>query len=190
MQRMMVLGKFWGWWQRVIVGVITAAVLLPVPALALTWTSPWFITQDQRGGAPAATVAFGDFLGGGFLSIDMGSYATPRTAHSNVSATRTFSIGGTGNFLAIMDSYASSLRQAGLTVIIDVRRVDGGDNIFTAGPLNEQAGRRSRFVSGIRSEIDFLDAGDYQVTIDVRYNKAGRGAWTNVSAHRFTFMDL
>ena len=176
-------------WKRVVVGVVTAALLLPLPALAITFLGSWSITQFRTGGAPAAAVTSSDSGGGGFLSIDMGAYSAPRSAVSQVTAVRSFRVRSSGELVNLERQFATELRNSNLKVDVQFQRITGRTN-FRINPVTESAGGTLQTVSFNQTDSRFLTGGLYRAVITVRQQKSASGLWNNVSPYRFAFTSI
>jgi hypothetical protein len=176
--------------KHVIAGVAALALLLPVPAFALTFLGPWSFVRTSTGGAPLAVTSFVDTpLGGTELMIDMGSFLSPTAATSEVTATREFvTTGNRAESVFISQAFATAMQNANLSVNIDIQPRTTGN--LALNPILEAAGGSARLVNVSRSDLRaFLGDVRYRVTIVVRYAKEAGGRWNNTSPHRFTFVN-
>lgn len=176
-------------WKRVVAGVVTAALLLPLPALAITFLGSWSITQFQRGGPPAATVTSGDSGGGGFLSIGLGAYSAPRAAVSQVTAVRSFRVRSSGELLNLERQFSTALERSNLRVDVQFQRITGRSS-FRINPVNEAAGATPRTVNFSQTNSRFLTGGLYRAVVTVRQQKSAAGLWNNATPYRFTFTSI
>lgn len=176
-------------WKRIVAGVVTAALLLPLPAMAITFLGSWSVTQFRTGSPPVAVVSSGDTGGGGFLSIDMGSYTAPRSAVSQVTAVRTFRVRSSGELLNLDRQFSTQLRNANLNLDVQFQRITGRSS-FRINPITESAGSTTRTVGLNRTDSRFMTGGLYRAVITVRQHKSATGMWNNVSPYRFTFTSI
>jgi hypothetical protein len=158
-----------------------------MPALALSFLGTWQFNQNQTGGAPRAAVSSRDFSGGGSLTINMGSFSRRGEGTSTVTATRNFSVSSPREAVTIASQFQSILKNAGVDVSVDVRRVNGGGDVFGFSRFDRSVNSRPRFFDRSYSRTRTLASGTYRVTVTVRDTKERTGSWTTVSPYQFTF---
>jgi hypothetical protein len=176
-------------WKRVVLGVVTAALLLPLPAMAITFLGSWSVIQFRTGGAPAATVTSGDSGGGGFLSVNLGNYSASRAAVSQVTAVRSFRVRSSGELVNFERQLSTQIRNANLKVEVQFLRITGRSK-FPISSVTESAGSTMRTVNFNQTDSRFLTGGLYMAVLTVRQQKSASGSWNNVSPYRFTFTSI
>jgi hypothetical protein len=156
-----------------VVVAVLAVVLLPaVPVSALTFLTPWSVTQKQKKGAPAAVVT-PDFMGAGSLLVDMGR-ATTRGASSSVSATRSFHVGPGSETIDFMHTFETFLKDASLQVSVKFKGFKV-PKIPTTKFSGDAVGTTFPFTTDLLSA---LPEGDYTAKIKLKY-KNKNGEWDN-----------
>jgi hypothetical protein len=175
-----------GRWKKILVGVVVSGLLLPIPAVALTFLGGWSGFLAVSGGAPFAQVSSNDTPNGGSLTVNMGSYSANQPADSVVSLSRTFRIRSEGEAVAIQQAFASIIRNANIQVTLDIRRLTGRTR-FNIPPTNASAGNTIRTIRHSTTDRRFMTGGLYRISIYMRYSKTANGLWNNVTPHQFTF---
>jgi hypothetical protein len=176
-----------GPWKKMLAGVAVATLLLPVPALALTFLGSWVFTSVITGGAPVPTTSFSDSANGGSLTIGMGSYSATPSASSEITATRNFTIPSGGQMVSVFRSWITTLQQANLQVKINIMKTNGNTSLdFNSA---DSAGLTQTTFTRTFTNSQRLTPGTYKVVIDILYktNAATPHKWINSSPHRFDF---
>jgi len=176
-----------GGWKKVVGGLAAVALLLPMPALALTFLGSWQVTQNQQGGAPRATVSSHDTSSGGVLNLNLGSFSHTGAASSTVTAARNFTVSSPQEAVTIANNFQTILKNAGLNVTVTVRRTSGGSDKFGFPKFSQTAFSRPRFVDVTSTKTRTLTAANYRVTVTVQNTKDRNGSWTTVSPYQFSF---
>jgi hypothetical protein len=185
--------------RRMTGGLLAAALLIPVPAMALTFTSNWSATYPTPSGAPTpikpsftdATVGQRDDL-----TVDMGTYQGTGGmnkggfyATSTINLTRGFSVTQAGgqNVFAEAD-YATYLADAGLAVSEQVKDSKGHLIMdLSGGIFNEQntSGTKTLYANSASTTQKIAD-GNYTLTVSITYNTNNKiGSWSMKSKHHF-----
>lgn len=159
-------------WKQAVVAVLAVVLLPAVPVSALTFLTPWSVTQNQKKGAPAA-VLVPDFMGAGSLMVDMGQTTTPK-ASSSVEATRRIHVGVGGETIDFMHVFETFLKDASLQVSVKFSP-SKGFKIPTTKFSGDAVGTTFPFTTDLSSA---LPEGDYTVKIKLKY-KNKNGEWDN-----------
>lgn len=180
---------------RVLAGLLAAVVLMPVPAMALTFTSNWAASYSQSGGPTPPKPTFTDTVSGqrDDVTIDMGTYnGSTSQAASAITLTRNFSITNSGgqNVFAEAD-YSSYLANAGFAageVVTDskghvVCSLSGG--IFS---VNNSSATSKLYTNSASTTVN-IPKGNYTITLGLAYYTNNKvGSWKMKSKHHFEAM--
>ena len=161
-------------------GAAALALLLPLPALALTFLGSWQITNQQTGGAPRATVTSQDNSSGGVLNIDLKSFSCRASGSSTVTAVRNFRVDSPSEVVTVARSLQTILKNAAVDATVQIQGVRFPN-------FDEAAGSRPRLFADSTSRQKRLRGGTYRVVVTVRASKDRNGSWTTVSPYQFTF---
>jgi hypothetical protein len=196
---------FRGRWTHVFAGVVAAAVLLPVPALATfawlqpTWNLTW--TESTQTGLnpppdPRPTFMGGtafDSPGGTFVQFSMGNYNPPpgTNGKSELQAIRDFQTDDAMSAM-LVQHFLTTLQNANLHVSVTIMPLfSGGTNNWNNPNISESAGFNQQTFDIMQTYANSLKADPYRIIIDVSYAQAAQNPsfWSN-SFHRFTFSGL
>jgi hypothetical protein len=184
-------------WSRLPGAVLAAVVLLPVPALALTFTSPWTANTLVLGGPTPPTPTFTDAVTGqqDDLNVDMGTYqgATAR-AFSAIHLTRGFTItDGGGQDVMLEADYVTFLAHAGFVVREKVKTANGHTILDISGGhfTVENASGTEKLFAQEKAIMGHLKRGDYVIAVTVSYHTNNKiGSWRMKSLHHFELLGL
>jgi hypothetical protein len=168
-------------------------LLLPVPALALTFTSSWQAVTNTLGGPTPPEPTFTDVTNKAenvdHLSVDMGAYqGSTASAASTIDLTRTFSIDDSQR-IELQDRLLAQFQNAGEDISVSIKNSAG---TTVATPIKVSLDNPSDQLKTLRAfENGFsnLKPGDYTLDVAIRYftnNKVG--GWKSISEHhKFDF---
>ena len=169
-------------WKRGLAGAIAALFLLPVPALGLTFLTPWVFTQSQLRAPPFRT-STGDLPRGDFLQLDMGANLKWRSATSSITATRVFRITNPTEAVTFAQDLQALMRGSNLNVSVQVRKLNGTGLQLELPPIHERTGiRLLRLARRSSFNTLLLTGGDYSVTVRVTYRKNRLGLWDSTAS--------
>lgn len=178
---------FNGHWRHMVAAMAATLFLLPVPVYGLTFLGPWRFLQS-RVMAPSVVTTSGDNSLGGFLELGMGfnpptqdPFGLPM-AVSSITATRNFRITNPSELLTISQAFQNFLQGANVNVTLQLTRLNVPDPFPAPVSLssNERAGIRfGGSIAGSTPSPVSLNAGDYNVTVRVKYKKHRLGFWDN-----------
>lgn len=165
-------------WTRAILGVLTVLILLPVPALALSFLSDWDIRTQTRNAPPPIILAGDTSSQGTFFQINFGENTVRQVANALVITTRDFNISAERQNVSLFRSLEALLQDS--SVSIGFRIVDLASN------REVMNFRRTEFGGSVRTRLNelvgfdvSLARGNYQLTLDVGFDKAAAGSWDN-----------
>ena len=110
-------------WRRVLGGAVALLVLMPVPAMALTFLGSWVKSTSVSGGPTPPTPSFSDSTSGqnDSLIVDMGDYqGATATANSSITLTRQFQITSSSQQMQFDHAAMNQFAQAGEKVTLKV----------------------------------------------------------------------
>jgi hypothetical protein len=189
-----------GRWKPVLGGVIAALLLLPVPALALTFTGHWKAAIQRSGiplpPKPKVADVTNNAAQKDTLTVNMGNYTGRKgKAVSSIILTRGFTISAASQTIQLNETFATELVQAGAQVVVAVRNANGR---VVATPFVFRTNfPRTPFlgfvpVGGKAPTNTFtLKKGRYTFDVRIKYrtdNKHGR--WKTKSPHKFEFIGV
>ena len=178
--------------RRMTGGLLAAVLLLPLPAMALTYTSAWTATTSDSGGPTPPKPVYTDSVVGqrDDLTVDMGTYqGATSNAKSTISLTRGFSITQAGgqNVMAEAD-FAAYLAYAGLAVSEQVKDSKGHVIMDLSGGIfnaNNTSGAKTLY-TGAGSTVVKIADGNYTINVSITYNTNNKiGSWSMKSKHHF-----
>jgi hypothetical protein len=171
-------------------------LLVPVPALALTFLGSWrYFTATNPANSSDVVGAFrtsSDNPNDYGLIIGMGMVSPPATITSfSVTATRDFQITDNSQLVKIAHTFGSLLENAGINVTISIQRYGVANDPFNFPPDSITAGNTPQNV-GLDNFFSqrTLSMGLYRLSLTVTYNRTPPGKWNNSSPHTFTFQGL
>lgn len=165
--------------------VVSAALLLPVPAFAITFLGSWSFSQSQSSGVSAATTSSTDTATGGALTINMGKINNKKNASSSITATRQFTATA-GQNLVVDREFITSLTNAGLSVSLTVK--DASNATVYSYSLNQPVPTTGS-ITDPGAGYTALAGGTYSVSITITHTTGSTsGNWDNTaSAYTFSF---
>jgi hypothetical protein len=184
--------------RRFLGGAAAALLLMPMPAMALTFLGSWTPSISVSGGPTPPTPTFTDSVtnNGGkaedVLNVFMGDYqGQTATANSSITLTRQFDITNPAQVLQFQHNATTMLSQAGENVTLQVKN-GAGQVLFT--PVNFAFSTNSTtFVSVQDSELYRTALSmnpatqHYMLVANVTFNTNNKvGGWkTKSAAHVF-----
>jgi hypothetical protein len=187
-----VLASLWRM-RGVLGGLATLLVLMPVPAMAITYLGSWSPMITESGTPTPPTPTFTDTVSGqdDTLLVTMGEYqGTSATATSRIQLTRQVMITDNSQVVDIIHTFAGLFEQAGYQTKITVQDSNGN----TVVSINDNRLTNSKTFTELQSSInvsDTLSKGTYTITVTVTdFTNNKFGGWKNfnsISAHEFDF---
>jgi hypothetical protein len=191
---------------KLLAGVFTTVLLLPVPALGFTILQPWAFTPVfTNPGAPAPVPSVTDTgTNGTQLTVDMGIAPPlstgPTAAISFFTATRRIRIDSVNPSIRSNFDYETFLQGASLRFFVFLRPV-GTNTIIPFGTNltgpSKVAGIRFGTLAQDAQSFNFLNlaSGDYDIVVQIRHQKNRFGMWDNSlprpgSPYRFGFFTI
>jgi hypothetical protein len=182
-----------------------AVLLVPVPALAIAFLTPWGIASNaQSGGAPPALIAKAYDSNGRHglmttLQVNMGALRAKGSAVSSVTIEREFRVDSpAGEQLAFKGLLGGAFKSASVSASALIGHFEGGQLVVDQRIplLNGAAGAASRQLTLNRQFLSRRLAEDggqpYFLMVSVRYSKHRGGFWhdrarggSSASFHRF-----
>lgn len=187
---------------RNIAGLAFALLLLvPVPALALTFLGSWnYFKATTGGGGPDIVQGTSsnntDNPNNYGLTIGMGFVNPPSTITKySVTATRDFQITDPVQSVNIAHSFASLVNDGSINVTLSIQRYGVANDPFNFPPYSQTVP-----ASAPPGSLLFLDnfnrtgrltQGLYRLSLTITYMRTPpNGSWNNSSPHTFTFRGL
>jgi len=187
---------------RKLAGLAFALLLLvPVPALGLTFLGSWnyFIATTGGGGSDVVngtSTNSTDNPNNYSLTVGMGYVNPPSTITTyTVTATRDFRIDNPSQTINILHFFGSFINDSSIKVTIAIQRFGVANDPFNFPPYNISApllnppgtfvslngfGRRGALLQGL-----------YRMTVTLTYTRnPPQGSWNNSSPHTFNFRGL
>jgi len=182
--------------KRLVVGLVVAVLLMPTPAMALTFLGSWSAQINLSGGPLPPAPTFSDSLTNNgtptaqdVLTVDMGDYqGATMKATSSIELKRNMQVTSASQLVTFMQDFTSQFAQAGVSSEVTVYD-SNGRNGFTPVVFGRD-NQSSKFVtfSAQQSANKTLTAGTYLLDVTVTYTTDAKlGAWKSISRHHFTF---
>jgi hypothetical protein len=178
-------------WRRVVGALAACLVLLPVPAMALTFTGSWVASYSQSGGPTPPTPTFTDNLSADqnqdVLTVNMGTYqGATAPATSTIQLARPFSVSARSQTVEFDHAFTTLFNQGGATVTVAVQDALG-QTLVT--PINfSQSTTGTAFLSDDETVFNRLRAGNYTLAVTVTYQTSNKiGGYQSRSVHTFDF---
>ncbi|MFT3881388.1 MAG: hypothetical protein QM703_17200 [Gemmatales bacterium] len=174
-------------------------LLVPVPALALTFLGSWnYFTATTPSGnlVPGASQNSTDNPNNYGLTIGMGFVDPPSNITKySVTATRDFQITNALEFVRIAHSFFSYINNGSINVTITIQRYGVANDPFNFPPYSVSAGQTAPPGTGFGlddfSKTGRLSQGLYRLSLTITYMRTPpNGSWNNSSPHVFTFQGL
>lgn len=174
-------------------------LLVPVPALGLTFLGSWNFFSATTGGGGS------DIVNGTFhnnndnpnnydLTIGMGFVNPPSTITKySVTATRDFQITNPLEFVRIAHSFFSNINGASISATVTIQRYGVANDPFNFPPYNISSPLGTDMGVGLNdfSKTSRLSQGLYRLSLTITYMRTPpNGSWNNTSPHVFTFQGL
>jgi hypothetical protein len=191
-------------WTRRILAAATLLMLLPIPAMAITflgadWNYQVTFQGNPLDGFPSAPLTnFVPNPRGGVLTIDMRQFLqngnfSQGGAQVRIQATRDFRVNGASETVRITRSFRSTLANGQIQVTVNIQPYNiANQPPYTIPPVTRNAGLGPPIQVGDNSTNNgvFL-GGNYRVTITITYTLNGAGGfWRNDTPHRFDFYGI
>jgi hypothetical protein len=180
--------------RRMIGALAAAALLVPLPAMALTFTGPWQAFTNVSGGPTPTTPTFTDVTNGGTddLVVDMKDYqgATAKAA-SIITLVRPIEITSASEAVDFAHQFAADFKQGGVVAAVGV--FDGRGNLVAAPITFAQQTRSTTFtpIGADQSVTETFSKGNYFLGVGVIYFTNNKiGGWKEVSKHHFEIEGL
>ncbi len=179
---------------RLFGGLAAAVLLLPLPAMALTFTSAWQAVTLQSGGPTPPKPTFTDSTTGGAdsLTVNMGSYqGQTKTAVEAIALARSITVPTAGEAIQFAEQFATQFKQGGVDLAVAV--FDNHGNLVAAPiTFNQQTNSKAfTTITGNQSVKQTINGGNYILTVGVAYNTNNKiGGWKAISAHHFQITGL
>src|SRR6516225_2110814 len=165
-----------GWrktWRRLVVCLVVALTLVPLPAMALTFTSPWQSAITTAGGPKPPTPTFSDATNGGQddLFVDMGTYqGKNKAALSVISLERQISVPSAGEAINFAHAFATDFKQGGVDVAVAV--YDSSGHLVATPITFDQQTNSTVFttISAVQSASQSFAGGNYILSVGIAYN--------------------
>jgi hypothetical protein len=191
--------------RRMTGGLLAAALLIPLPAMALTYNGNWTVKTDTASwGATPPSLDLGTQSGQeDDLYVNMGAYNnssnSTSAATSTITLSRGFSVTGTngkvknGQNVFLETDYATFLQFAGLSVSEVVTDSNNHPVMnLSGGPLMQNQGNGSKLFANTANTNHNLNDGNYTITLSITYNANNKmhepGSWFNKSRHHFEIL--
>ncbi|HQR09102.1 MAG TPA: hypothetical protein PLN21_19930 [Gemmatales bacterium] len=171
-------------------------LLVPVPALALTFLGSWNFFSATTGGGGS------DIVNGTFhnnsdnpnnygLTIGMGFVNPPSTITKySVTATRDFQITSDSQLISIAHSFGSFLDNGSISATLSIQRYGVANDPFNFPPYSVTT-PPGTFVGTNLTRFGRLTLGLYRLSLTITYMRTPpNGSWNNSSPHTFTFLGL
>jgi hypothetical protein len=188
---------FLGRWKQLIGGVVAALMLLPVPAMALTFLGSWHATISGSGGPTPPPATFSDVTNNpgqvDDLTVNMGNYqGSTATATSSIELTRQFTVPSPSQKLSFQEQFTSQFTQAGASVSVAVKDAAGKNTLFTPLFFSIQSTiKQPVTVQVFQLATRTVSSGTYTFDVKVVYNTNNKiGGWKTISPHAFEFKGL
>jgi hypothetical protein len=191
--------KLVGRWKQLVGGLVAALVLLPVPAMALTFSGSWKAVILTKGKPLPPKPTFADVTNNAKqkdqLTVNMGNYQGVKTVSvSSIELTRRFSISAPSQQLQVEDQLFNQFARSGGQVTVVVKDMNG--HVVTT-PLRFRTpfpptnfGGFTPFGDGekFQSSPFSLKKGHYIFDVKIVYRSGHHGGWKTISPHQFEFV--
>jgi hypothetical protein len=171
---------------RLLAALMALGLLLPVPALALTFTSSWQAVVSTSGGPTPPTPTFTDDTDGHVdnLLVNMGAeQASKANSSSTIELTRTFSLDASEK-VEFEERLRSEFQNAGATATVSVKDATGKTVVTPINISVNNTSDKLKTLGDFDRESSRLAKGSYTLDVKVHYftnNKVG--AWKSISTH-------
>jgi hypothetical protein len=181
-------------WRRLIVCLVAALILIPAPAMALTFTSAWQAATSLSGGPTSPTPTVTDVTNGGDdnLFVNMGNYqGSTQKATSIITLERQISVPSPGEAISMASAFATDFKQGGVDVAVGV--FDSRGHLVALPITFDQQTNSTVFttISANQTTTQNLKGGDYFLAVAISYTTNNKvGGWNTKSVHHFEFLGL
>jgi hypothetical protein len=184
--------------QRTMRNLLTAALalalLIPVPALGITFLGSWRFFSSNVGGSPTGLTPPGivDNPNDYGLTINMGQVQPPSTTSKySITATRDFSITDPSELIRISHSFGSQMENGNINVTMTIQRYGVANDPFNFPPYSFNAPPGVTSNPGLNDffKQSSLTQGLYRLSLTLTYirNVTPTSFWNNSSPHVFNF---
>lgn len=179
---------------RLLAGLAAALLLLPIPAMALTFNGSWQSATAVSGGPTPPTPTFTDSTNGpdDNLTVDMGSYqGQTKTAYSTIGLARTINVPSAGEAIKFAEQFSTDFQQGQVALAVAV--FDSKGNLVAAPITFSKSVAATTFtnVSDSQTATKSFNGGNYILTVGVAYDTTNKiGGWKTKSKHHFEFTGL
>jgi hypothetical protein len=180
--------------RRVVGGLAAALLLIPMPAMAITYLGSWQASYSQSGGPTPPTPTFSDSGVSGqndTVLVDMGEYqGSTAKATSTIELTRDISISSSSQVIQFDHSFAGLFEQAGYSVTVAVENSKGQ---VVVTPISISKTTTSTTFKELQDSLNVnerLSKGSYTLVVtvtDATNNKIGGWKRHNSQSHEFDF---
>jgi hypothetical protein len=179
-------------------GLLAAGLLMPLPALALTFTGSWQAATYVSGAPTPTAPTFTDSVTNvspnqqdDNLTVNLGTYqGATQTAISSIALARGITVSSPSEAIDFADQFAAQFKQAGVNVAVAVFNSKGQ---LVAAPLTfSQSTNSTAFttISANQNVTQTFKAGNYTLAVGIAYNTNNKmGGWKAISRHHFEFVD-
>jgi hypothetical protein len=181
------------WW-RLTTSLVAVLILVPVPAMALTFTGPWQAVTSTSGGPTPPAATFSDVTNGGDdnLFVNMGNYqGTTQKALSVIALTRNISVPSSGEAIQFAHAFTTDFKQGGVDVAVAV--FDNHGHLVATPITFDKQTTSTTFttISANQSVKQNINGGNYILSVGIAYNTNNKiGGWKTKSQHHFEFLGL
>ncbi len=175
-------------------GLAAAVLLLPLPALALTFNNAWTPTFVTTGGPTPAKATYTDSTSGGDDNVDvsLGNYnGVTSPAVSSITLARSITVPNAGEAVDFLQQFAASFTFGGATATVALANSQGK---IVATPLSftsTNTGSGSSTVSTSQNVKETIAGGTYTLTVKVVFSTNNKiGAWKQISQYNFNIDGL
>jgi hypothetical protein len=181
-------------WKQLLGGLIAVVLLVPVPALALTFSGSWKPVLQRTGRPRPPRATFTDVTNNpgqkDELSVNLGNYQGGKTkATSSIELTRRFSISTPQEQLEFKGQFVDQFAQAGEKVLVTIKDAHG-NTVLRTFSFKEKV-NSSKFTT-VEEEFDRLirlKKGHYVLDVKVLFQTDRKtGGWKTISPHQFDFI--
>jgi hypothetical protein len=182
-----------GW--RLAGSLLAAALLMPLPAMALTFTSNWQGVTAVSGQPTQTAATFTDSTDNSKqeddLFVNLGNYqGATKTAVSAIALARNITVSGPSEAIDFAHQFASQFKQAGVNVAVAI--FDNQGHLVAVPITFSQSTNSTNFatISANQSATQTIKGGNYVLSVGIAYNTNNKiGGWKTISQHHFEFED-
>lgn len=183
---------------RNVLGTAFALLLLvPVPALGITFLGSWRFFSTTTGGSVAgSSTGFSDQANNYGLTIGMGSVQPPSNVSKySVTATRDFQITSLSELVRISHSFGTFISDGSINVTMTIQRYGVANDPFNFPPYSFVAPQSNPPAFAYLDDFfrtGTLTQGLYRLSLTITYMRTPgpNSSWNNSSPHTFNFRGL